>query len=92
MSEEQEEIYQQKALHDPATLTQLIRSTVMETLERMGLDSSSPTELQADLYYLRRLRKRGEEVRSILSHAVLTLLASSAIYLLWHALKGAMKS
>jgi hypothetical protein len=88
---ERPEIYEQKALGDPAALTALVRQVALETLAGIGLDVSSPTELQADLYYLRRLRKGGEEVRSVVRHSLLTLAVSTALYMLWEAVKGVLE-
>lgn len=88
---EQPDIYEHKALSEPADATALVRQVVLETLASMGLDVSIPTELQADLYYLRRLRKGGEEVRTIVRHSILTLAVSTALYMLWEAMKGALE-
>lgn len=88
MSDAPHSDYEQKARADATTLHALCREAALEALASVGIDVANPTELQADLYYLRRLRRGGEEVRSILRHSLLTLTVSTALYMLWEALKG----
>ncbi len=64
----------------------LVRDAVQETLLGLGFDMRHPGALQADMYYLRRLRKAGEDARSIVRRSVLTLMLSAILYLLWNAL------
>ncbi|MBY0354713.1 MAG: hypothetical protein K2Q12_03165 [Rickettsiales bacterium] len=85
------EKHEHKARHEPATLHVQVREITLEVLQSLGLDATQPREWQADMYYLRRLRKGGEEVRSVVRHSFLTLAVSTALYLLWEALRSAMK-
>ena len=75
-------------MQDDATTRALISSAVRETLIGLGFDMHSPNELQADMHYLRHLRKGSEDVRKIVRHSLLSILISSALFLLWQALKG----
>ena len=82
--------YEQKAFGEAASPHAQCREAALSALLGMGIDVANPTELQADLYYLRRLRKAGEEMRSVLRHALLTLVVSTVLYLLWEAVKLAV--
>ena len=71
-------------------LSGLIRQTVTETLAGLGFHSETPAELQADMYYLRRIRRGSEEMGRRLRNAVLTTLASTSLWLLWEAVRTQM--
>ncbi len=88
MSEDAPATYEQKAQADGSWPPLLIREAMLEMLAGIGIDASRPTELQADLYYLRRQRRAAEEGRSVLRHAFLTITASALLALLWHAVKN----
>jgi hypothetical protein len=79
--------YESKAVGDAVSPTVLAREAVMEALISVGIDVSSPTELQADLYYLRRLRRGADEMRSVVRKALISLVVSGVIFLLWKAFK-----
>lgn len=68
-------------------LRQIVRDTVRETLAGLGFDTESPQALQADMVYLRRVRKGSEEMAGKVKGAVFTMLATAALYLLWEAFK-----
>ena len=68
----------------------IVRTAVMETLSSLGFDAEHPTELQADMYYLRRLRRGGEEARGIVRHSLLTVAVSTVLYLLWEAIRHSL--
>lgn len=72
------------------TPEELVRKTVEETLCGLGFDMRNPNQLQADMLYLRRVRKGSEDMTRIVRHSILTLLASTGIYLLWEAVKNAL--
>ena len=67
-----------------------VREAVHETLIGLGFEMQSPAQLQADMHYLRGLRKGSEEVTRLVRHSVLTLAVSTALYLLWQAVKAAL--
>ena len=66
----------------------LVREAVHETLSGLGFDLKEQPELQADMYYLRRMRKGSEDVHKIIRHSLLTLLVSTGLFLLWEAVRG----
>lgn len=66
----------------------LIRETVSETLAGLGFDTANPTQTQADMLYLRKVRHGSDEARRIVSRSVLTLIATSLLYMLWEGVKG----
>ena len=69
------------------TLRPLIQETVRETLSGLGFDIAQPTETQADILYLRKIRRGSEEVRRIIAKSALTIIASGVLYMMWEALK-----
>lgn len=69
------------------SLRPLIQETVRETLTGLGFDTARPTETQADILYLRRWRRGSEEARRIIVKSVLTVAASSLLYVLWETLR-----
>jgi hypothetical protein len=71
----------------PEILKQLIRQTVLETLSGLGFQAETPAELQADMYYLRRMRKGSEEMARKIRMVVLSTLLSTGLYLLWEAIR-----
>ena len=71
--------------------THLVRQAVHETLSGLGFDMREPNQLQADMFYLRKMRKGSEDISKIVRHSVLTLLVSSGLYLLWEAVKTSLK-
>ena len=71
----------------PEIFSQLIRQTVLETLSGLGFQSEAPAELQADMYYLRRVRRGSEDMARRVRSVVLTTLASTGLYLLWEAIR-----
>lgn len=65
----------------------LIRDTVRETLLSLGFSTEDPTALQADMHYLRRIRRGSEEMARVVRHSIVTLIVSTGLYLLWLAVK-----
>ena len=74
-------------MHIPPTQQEIIRRTVRETLGGLGFDMSEPNELQADMYYLRRIRRGSEEMGKTVRRAALTMMVTTGLYLLWEAVK-----
>ncbi len=71
----------------PDHLKRIVRQTVLETLEGLGFDAETPTGLQADMHYLRRLRLGAEDMSRRAKGAVLTILISTSLWLLWEAVR-----
>ena len=67
---------------------EIVRRAVFETLVGLGFDVREPGEIQADIHYLRRMRKGSEDMRKIVRHSLLTLMISTGIYVLWEAAKS----
>lgn len=77
-------------MHLHPTQQEIIRRTVQETLGGLGFDLNEPKELQADMYYLRRVRQGSEEMQKTIRRATLTLVVSTGLYLLWESVKQFM--
>ena len=73
-------------LDDDATRV-LMRQTVHETLMGLGFDMRDPNNLQADMHYLRKIRNGSEDVSNILRSSAITLSFTTALYLIWEAVK-----
>lgn len=71
----------------PDHLKHIVRETVLETLQGLGFDAETPTGLQADMHYLRRLRLGAEDMAKRARGAVLTVLISTSLWLLWEAVR-----
>lgn len=65
----------------------LVRQTVHETLVGLGLDMREPNELQADLYYLRKIRSGSEDMAKVLRRSAITLSFTTTLYLVWEAIR-----
>lgn len=72
----------------PNEVRRIVRETVRETLSGMGFDISTPMENQADLAYLRRLRKGSEDMARRVRASTITIAVTTALYLLWEAVKA----
>lgn len=66
----------------------LVRETVHETLLGVGFNMRDPSQLQADMHYLRKLRSGSEDVARVVQRSVITLGVSTMLFLLWEAVKG----
>lgn len=76
---------------DEEACRRLVRDTVRETLENVGFDMREPNKLQADMYYLRKLRYGSEDMMQLLRRSAITLSFTTALYLLWEAVKGLLQ-
>ena len=70
---------------------ELVRAAVEETLRGLGFDLRAPEQLQADMYYLRRMRKGSEEMTRLTRRTLLTMAVSTALFLLWEAFKHVLQ-
>ncbi len=68
-------------------LKQIVRQSVLDTLEGLGFESDSPAALQADMHYLRRLRLGSEDLGRRARGTMITMLITSALWLLWEAIR-----
>jgi hypothetical protein len=76
---------------DEETCRRVVRETVRETLENVGFDMRAPNKLQADMYYLRKLRHGSEDMMQLLRRSAITLSFTTALYLLWEAVKAVLQ-
>lgn len=74
-------------LLDEETYRGLVRETVHETLVGLGFDMQDPQKLQADMHYLRKMRSGSEDVGRIIQRSAITLSFTTALYLMWEAVK-----
>jgi hypothetical protein len=79
-------------MQDEEKFRRIIKETVCETLSALGLHSSDPAALQADMIYLRKVRKGSEEISAKVRISLITILLSSLVYLLWDSFKAIFKS
>lgn len=75
---------------DEESCRRIVRETVRETLENVGFDMREPNKVQADMYYLRKLRHGSEDMMQLLRRSAITLSFTTGLYLLWEAVKAAM--
>lgn len=66
----------------------LIREAVHETLVGVGFHLQDPSQLQADMLYLRKLRHGSEDMSRVLRTSAITISFSTSLYLLWEAVKS----
>ncbi len=66
----------------------LVRQTVQETLQGLGFDVHDPSQLQADMYYLRKVRHGSEDMGRIVRRSSLALGVSTGLYMIWEAIKS----
>lgn len=74
----------------PPNAHALVREAVRGTLEGLGFDLHNPSHLQADMLYLRKIRRGSEDMARVVRHSILTLLVSTGLFLLWQAVKRAV--
>ncbi|MBM3618938.1 MAG: hypothetical protein FJX23_10415 [Alphaproteobacteria bacterium] len=77
---EQEEIYRK-----------IVKEAVHETLLGVGFDLREPSQMQADMHYLRKLRHGSEDMTRVLQRSAITLGFSTALFLLWEAFKSILQ-
>lgn len=73
---------------DEKACREIVRQTVHETLSSIGCDMSEPNQLQADLYYLRKLRSGSEDVSRVVRRSAITIGCSTTLFLLWEAVRN----
>jgi len=69
-------------------IRKIVREAVQETLASLGFDLRQINETQADLLYLRRLRKSSQGYDERIKIAVISVLIPAILYLLWVAVKS----
>lgn len=79
-------------MHDEEAMRRVVKETVHETLSGLGFDTHNLAEMQADMVYLRHLRKGSEDVFSKIRLVLLTTTIPGILYLLWEAFKNKIKN
>lgn len=70
----------------------IIRHTVHETLTMLGFNLSNPTEVQADIAYLRKARKGSEQVAAMVKRTCVGAFCSGILWVLWEGIKAAAQA
>jgi len=70
-----------------AIVRQAAREAVHETLAGLGIHANDQKDIQADLFYLRKIRKGSEFVGMRAKASVIAILIPSILYLIWEAVK-----
>ena len=77
---------------DAREIQRIIRETahesVMETLKGVGLNIDDQHETQADMLYLRKIRKGSEFISLRIRAAMIACLIPTLLYILWEAVKN----
>lgn len=68
-------------------MRQLVRSAVLETLSQLGVDTSSPIEMQRDFQHLRDWRMAQEVIRRKGYMTLMGILVTGFVGLLWVGFK-----
>lgn len=71
----------------PDHLKHIVHETVLETLQGLGFEAETPTMLQADMHYLRRLRLGAEDMTRRARSAVLSVLIPTCLWLVWEGVR-----
>lgn len=75
----------------PEPARAIVREAVEETLQRLGFDTAHPAELQADMLYLRKLRRGSEDMHRVVLKVVFSILLSGVLYALWQGIVERLK-
>jgi hypothetical protein len=77
-------------MRDEEITRKIVQEAVKATLLGLGFNLENPHETQADLLYLRKMRKGGEEVSRFIKKSIITATIPGFLYLLWEILKQAI--
>lgn len=69
----------------------IVREAVEETLQKLGFDTSKPSELQADMLYLRKLRRGAEDAHRVVFKVLFSILLTALLYTLWDGIMEKFK-
>ena len=68
-------------------MREVARESVQETLISLGMTPEEPRAMQADLLYLRTLRKGSEFLSLRIKIAMVALIVPSILYAIWETIK-----
>ena len=77
-------------MNDKEEMKIIVREAVSETFKKIGLDPDASQEMQADLIYLRKLRKGSEFINLRVKLQVIAILIPTILYLLWESVKNSV--
>lgn len=72
-------------------LKSAFKEAMQETLAMYGFTVGDPNEMQNDMLHLRKLRLGCEATKRNIMKAFVTVTVPASLYIIWEALKGAMK-
>ena len=64
------------------------RDSVLQTLNAIGIDAENIHECQADMLYLRKIRRGSEELPAKIKASLITVLVPTFLYIAWEAFKS----
>ena len=65
---------------------------VVDVLEKLGIDASSPYETQQDMQYVRKQRKASDKVTLMVRVSLVLTLSSGLISLIWVGIQNTLKT
>lgn len=65
-----------------------IKQIVAEVLEQVGLDQQNRHELRADFAHLRRWRKSVEQIQGFTFRAIITVVVTGFLGMIWMGIKA----
>ena len=68
-------------IEEEALIKKIVKETVHETLETLGLEVADPREVQADQHYLRKLRKGSQDINIYLRRSAIWAALCTIAYL-----------
>lgn len=68
-------------------MRRVVRETVHETLNGIGINASNPHEMQADFIYVRKMRKGAEFMSRNVRASIITVTIPTMLYMLWESLR-----
>jgi hypothetical protein len=72
---------------DRTIIREAVREGVVEALMRLGIDTQEPTEVQADMIYLRKARMGADEIMKWTKRTTISIALSSLLLVVWEGFK-----
>lgn len=73
-------------------IKRIVREAVFETLIGLGFDINEVHENQADMIYLRRLRKGSEDMAERIKGAVIAVSIPTILFMIWQTIKDMLRN
>lgn len=71
-------------------IKKIVQQAVRETLTGLGFNANDPTEIQADLLYLRKMRRGSEEMSRLAKRCIITVTIPAFLYMAWEVIKRSL--